>query len=128
VDGWKDPRLLTLEGLRRRGYTASMINDFCAHVGVSRKGNENITSIILLEKFARTELDKTAPRTFAVMEPILLEITNFDEINEKTFDAPLFPAIPSIGSQKYTVTKRIYIDAEDFSETHSNKFFGLTPE
>ncbi len=98
VDGWKDPRLLTLEGLRRRGYTASMINDFCAHVGVSRKGNENLTSIVLLEKFARTELDKTAPRTFAVMDPILLEITNFDEIKEKSFDAPLFPAIPSIGT------------------------------
>lgn len=98
VDGWKDPRLLTLEGLRRRGYTASMINDFCAHVGVSRKGNENLTSIVLLEKFARTELDKTAPRTFAVMDPILLEITNFDEIKEREFDAPLFPAIPSIGS------------------------------
>ena len=83
VDGWKDTRLLTLEGLRRRGYTASMINDFCAHVGVSRKGNENLTSIVLLEKFARTELDKTAPRTFAVMEPLLLEIVNFDEVKEK---------------------------------------------
>jgi hypothetical protein len=55
-----------------------MINDFCAHLGVARKGNENITSIKLLEKFARTELDRLAPRTFGVMEPILLEITNLD--------------------------------------------------
>ena len=97
VDGWKDPRLLTLEGLRRRGYTASMINDFCAHVGVSRKGNENLTSLMLLEKFARTELDKNAPRTFAVMEPLLLEIVNFDQVKEKSFEAPLFPAVPTIG-------------------------------
>jgi len=82
VDGWNDPRLLTLEGLRRRGYTASMINDFCAHLGVSRKGNENLTSIKLLEKFARTELDRTAPRTFGVCEPLLLEITNLEAAKE----------------------------------------------
>lgn len=56
--GWDDPRLLTLEGLRKRGYSPSMINNFCAHIGVSRKGNENITSYKLLEKFARTELDQ----------------------------------------------------------------------
>jgi len=74
VNGWSDPRLLTLEGLRKRGYTPSMINDFCAHLGVSRKGNENLTSYKLLEKFARTELDRLAPRTFGVMDPILLEI------------------------------------------------------
>ena len=80
--GWNDPRLLTLEGLRRRGYTPSMINDFCAHLGVARKGNENITSIKLLEKFARTELDRLAPRTFGVMEPILLEITNLDKAKD----------------------------------------------
>jgi glutaminyl-tRNA synthetase len=79
---WNDPRLLTLEGLRRRGYTPSMINDFCAHLGVARKGNENITSIKLLEKFARTELDRLAPRTFGVMEPILLEITNLDKAKD----------------------------------------------
>jgi glutaminyl-tRNA synthetase len=81
-NGWNDPRLLTLEGLRRRGYTPSMINDFCAHLGVARKGNENLTSIKLLEKFARTELDAGAPRTFGVLDPILLEITNLDALKD----------------------------------------------
>lgn len=71
-DGWDDPRLPTLEGLRKRGYTPTMINNFCEEIGVSRKGNENITSIKLLETFARTELDKGAPRTFGVSDPLLL--------------------------------------------------------
>ena len=71
-DGWDDPRLPTLEGLRRRGYTPSMIDAFCEEIGVARKGNENITSIKVLEGFARTELDKLAPRTFGVVEPLLL--------------------------------------------------------
>lgn len=85
VDSWADPRLLTLEGLRRRGYTPSIINDFCAHLGVARKGNENLTSMKLLEKFARTELDRTAPRTFAVMDPLEIEIVNFDTLKETKF-------------------------------------------
>ena len=126
VDGWNDPRLLTLEGLKRRGYTPSMINDFCAHLGVSRKGNENLTSIKLLEKFARVELDRTAPRTFAVMNPILLEIVNLDAAKETKIKAPIFPADAAKGTQTYTLTKNVYIDAEDFSEKHIDKFFGLT--
>lgn len=74
VNGWEDPRLITILGLKRRGYTPSMINDFCQEIGVSRKGNENVTSIKLLEFFARRELDHNAPRTFGVLDPILLEI------------------------------------------------------
>ena len=99
VSGWNDPRLLTLEGLRKRGYTPSMINDFCAHLGVARKGNENLTDFKLLEKFARTELDRTAPRTFGVTDPILLEIQNLDAAKETKISAPLFPIDPSKGSQ-----------------------------
>lgn len=82
VEGWNDPRLLTLEGLRRRGYTAQMINDFVGHLGVSRKGNENLTSLKILEKFARTTLDRDAPRTFGVVEPLLIEITNLESAKE----------------------------------------------
>mgnify|MGYP000288572185 FL=1 len=128
VNGWGDPRLLTLEGLRKRGYTPSMINDFCAHLGVARKGNENLTSYKLLEKFARTELDRLAPRTFGITEPVLLEIQNLDAAKELKFEAPLFPADPSKGTQTYTLSKHVYIEAEDFSETHIDKFFGLTPD
>jgi len=127
VESWSDPRLLTLQGLRRRGYTSSMINDFCAHLGVARKGNENLTSVKLLEKFARTELDRTAPRTFGVMEPILVELVNIDQAPTKKCQAPLFPVDPSKGNQTYTLDKFIYIEAEDFSENHVDKFFGLTP-
>jgi glutaminyl-tRNA synthetase len=126
VNGWKDPRLFTIEGLRKRGYTPSMINDFCAHVGVSRKGNENLTSYKLLEKFARTELDREAPRVFGVMNPVLLEITNLEAATSTKFEAPLFPADPTKGIRTYTMTKNVYIDAEDFSEEHIDKFFGLT--
>jgi glutaminyl-tRNA synthetase len=82
VTGWGDPRLLTLEGLRRRGYTASMINDFVGALGVARSGNENLTDYRLMEKFARTELDRTAPRTFGVISPVLVEITNFESVKE----------------------------------------------
>ena len=128
-NGWNDPRLLTLEGLRCRGYTPSMINDFCDHIGVSRKGNENITSIKLLEKFARTELDRLAPRTFGVLDPVLLKIVNLDAAKETVFAAPLFPVDPAQGTQKYVLTDSVFIDAEDFSETNQDKkFFGLSPE
>lgn len=126
VNGWKDPRLLTVEGLKKRGYTASMINDFCAHVGVSRKGNENLTSYKLLEKFARTELDREAPRIFAVTNPVLLEIVNLDAAKETKFEVPLFPADPSKGTRTYNLTQWIYIEQDDFSEQHIDKFFGLT--
>lgn len=74
VLGWDDPRLLTIMGLRRRGYTPSMINEFCNEIGVARKGNENLTSIKLLEFFARRELDREASRTFGVLDPVLIEI------------------------------------------------------
>ena len=98
VRGWDDPRLLTLNGLKRRGYTPTVINDFCQEIGVSRKGNENITSIKLLEFFARRELDRDAPRTFGVLDPVLLEIVNLEEAKEKEIDAPLFPVDKTKGS------------------------------
>ena len=97
-NSWSDPRLLTLEGLRKRGYTPSMINDFCKHIGVTRTGNENITSIKLLEKFARDELNAGAPRTFGVTEPLLLVISNIKDATETKFEAPLFPADPAKGT------------------------------
>jgi len=126
--GWDDPRLLTLEGLRCRGYTPTMINGFCEEIGVSRSGNENITSIKLLEKYARDELNELAPRTFGVMNPLHIVITNFKDVKNKKCEAPLFPADPSKGTQVYTMSENVYIEMDDFSETHNAKFFGLTPE
>jgi len=87
VDGWEDPRILTVLGLKRRGYTPSIINAFCEEIGVSRKGNDNFTQIKLFESFARRELDREAPRTFGVLEPVLLEIVNFEELKQTEFEA-----------------------------------------
>ena len=128
VNGWNDPRLLTLEGLRCRGYTPSMINDFCAHLGVARKGNENIVQYNLLEKFARDECDKSNPRTFGVTDPVLLEIVNLDAAKTLDCEANLFPSDPSKGKQIYKLTKNVYIEKEDFSAENMDKtFYGLTP-
>lgn len=128
VDGWEDPRLLTIMGLKRRGYTPSMINDFCNEIGVSRKGNENITSIKLLEFYARKELDRDAPRTFGVLDPVLLEIVNLQDAKETQIEAPLFPVDPSKGKQKYHLSSHIFIDQEDFAEEHKSGFYGLSPD
>ena len=76
----------------------SMINDFCAHIGVSRKGNENLVSYKVLEKFARTELGLTVPRTFGVLDPILVEIVNLDEAKETNISVNIFPSDPSKGT------------------------------
>lgn len=128
VSDWEDPRMPTVLGLRRRGYTPSMINDFAAEIGVSRKGNDNVTSIRLLEHYARKELDANASRTFGVQDPVLLEIVNYETVSPKEFEAPLFPADKTRGSQIYKMSRRVFIDEEDFSEEHKKGFFGLTPE
>ena len=110
VTGWEDPRMPTVLGLKRRGYTASMINNFAEEIGVSRKGNENMTSIGLLENYARKELDVTASRTFGVQDPVLLEIVNIAEVTNRDIKAPLFPADPTRGEQVYKLSERVYID------------------
>lgn len=82
----------------------------------------------MLEHFARKELDREAPRTFGVQDPVLLEIVNIDDVKERDIEAPLFPIDKSKGTQIYRLDKHVYIDKEDFSETHAKGFFGLTPE
>jgi len=79
VDGWDDPRILTLNGLRRRGYTADSINEFCDLVSVTRRGNENITELHLLEHCIRKDLDIKAPRSMAILDPVLVKITNIPD-------------------------------------------------
>jgi glutaminyl-tRNA synthetase len=102
-----------------------VINTFCNAIGVSRKGNENLTDYRKLEYYCRKELDSTAPRTFGVTQPVLLEIVNLQEVQQ--ISAPLFPADPSRGCQVYTLTKNVYIESEDFSETVKEGFFGVMP-
>ena len=105
VMGWDDPRLHTIQGLRRRGYTASIINNFCAKIGVARSGNENITDYKRLEFYCREELNATAPRTFACLDPIEIEIVNFNDVADKKVEACIFPPDKSKGVQILTVTK-----------------------
>lgn len=105
-----------------------MINDFCEDIGVSRKGNENYTSNKKLEFFARRELDANAPRVFSVLEPIVVNIVNFDEIEKKEIEAPLFPSDPSRGTRVYNLTQQVYVERDDFSESNKAGFFGIMPE
>lgn len=89
VTGWDDPRLITLNGLRRRGYTKEAINNFIDEIGVTRRGNDKFTSIGLLEMHLARELDKSAPRVMVIANPYKLIIQNFTE--SKNYDIALFP-------------------------------------
>lgn len=123
VNGWDDPRIPTLNGLRRRGYTADAINEFVDAVGVARTGNENIISVQLLEHCIRKELDEKAPRTMAVIDPILMNIVNGQE---SSLEIPCFPKNPDGPKYKAAFASRIYIERSDFHEVDSNDFFGLS--
>ncbi len=104
-----------------------MINKFCAKIGVARTGNENLTSYKKLEFYAREELNATAPRTFAVLDPVELEIVNYDDVAEKQVEACIFPPDKTKGVNNLQVTKNIFVDAADFSETEKGGFFGIMP-
>ena len=127
--GWDDPRMPTINGLRRRGYTADSINKFVDSVGVTRRGNENIISIKLLENAIKTDLDTKAPRTMSVINPLKVVLTNLTE--NVVIDTPLFPKLKESGGvRKVTLTKTIFIECNDFKEAVDDtkkQFFGLTP-
>lgn len=118
----------TIQGLRRKGYTPTIINSFCESIGVARSGNENVTSFKVLEHEARREFIKTAPLTMAVTDGVLVNILNYNELEKKEAEIPLYVADPSRGSAKYPIGQEIYIDRSDFSEEVKNDFFGLQPE
>lgn len=103
VSGWDDPRILTLNGLRRRGYTPESINEFCELVGVTRRGNENIIGMHLLEHCIRKDLDIKAKRTMAVLDPILATITNLE--SDEEIEVNDFPKFPDKGKHKIKLTK-----------------------
>jgi len=105
-----------------------MINAFCENIGVSRSGNENLTDYKKLEFFAREELNANAPRTFAVLNPVELEIINMDDIANKDVEACVFPPDKTKGIQILKVSKSIYVDRADFSEETKKGFFGIMPD
>ena len=125
VDGWDDPRMPTLCGLRRRGYTPSAIFDFVARAGVAKA--YSVVDYELLEHCIREELDDTAPRRIAILHPMKVVITNFPENKTEYFEVANNPHHPEYGTRKLPFTREIIIDADDFAEVPPPKFFRMKP-
>ncbi len=125
VDGWDDPRMPTLCGLRRRGYTPEAIFDFVDRAGVSKA--YSVVDIELLEHCIREELNRTAPRRIAILKPIKLIVDNYPADQKEYFELPNNPQDPEAGTRKLPFTRELYIDADDFAEVPPPKFFRLKP-
>ena len=125
VDGWDDPRMPTLCGLRRRGYTPEAILDFIGRIGVSKANS--MVNIGLLEHCVRSELNLKAPRRIAVMNPIKVVVDNFPADNTEYFPVPNNPNDPEAGTRDVPFTRELWIDADDFAEVPPPKFFRLKP-
>ena len=126
VNGWDDPRLLTIAGLRRRGVTPAAIRDFCERIGVA-KSNSRV-EIGLLEHCIRDNLNLEAPRVMAVLRPLKIVLTNYPVDQEETFDAPSYPHdVPKEGSRPVPFLRVLYIERDDFMEQPPKDFFRLAP-
>ena len=124
VTGWDDPRMPTISGLRRRGYTPESLRNFAEAAGVSKR--ENVIDASLLEFCVREDLNKKAPRVMAVLDPIKLVITNYPENHEEILIAENNPEDPSAGNREVPFSRELYIEQEDFKESANRKFFRLT--
>ncbi len=124
VSGWDDPRMPTISGLRRRGYTAASIRNFIDAVGVAKR--ENIIEVALLEFHIREDLNKIAPRVMAVLDPVKLIITNYPEGKEEWLEAENNPEDESAGEREVPFSRELYIEREDFKENAGNNYFRLT--
>jgi len=125
VLGWDDPRMPTISGMRRRGYPASALRDFCERIGVA-KANSTV-EFGLLENCVRDDLNRSALRFMAVLKPLKVVITNYPEGQSEYFDAENNPEDPNAGTRKVKFTREIYIEQEDFMENPPKKFFRLAP-
>jgi len=125
VRGWDDPRLPTLRGLRRRGYTSEAIRNFVAAVGVSR--TNGIVELGMLEHFVREDLNKRAPRAMAVLHPLKVVIDNYPENMVEEMDAVNNPEDPGAGTRKVPFSRVLYIEQDDFREDPPKQYFRLSP-
>ena len=125
VKGWDDPRMPTISGLRRRGYTPAAIRNFADIIGVAKR--ENVIDVGLLEHCIREDLNKVAPRVMCVMNPLKMVITNYPEGKVEMLDAENNPEDPSAGSRQVPFSREVYIEQEDFMENPPRKFFRLSP-
>ena len=119
VNGWGDPRMPTISGMRRRGYSATALRNFCNSLAVSK--TDGVVDMAQLEFFIRDDLNKTAPRAMAVLNPLKVEITNLDKDHLEELTAPAHPDL-DLGERVLPFTREIYIDQEDFKEEYSKKF------
>ena len=123
VNGWDDPRMPTISGLRRRGYTPESIKKFSELAGIAKR--DNVTDVALLEFCIKDDLNKIAPRVMAVLNPVKVVITNYPEGQEEWLDAENNPEDENAGSRKLPFSREIYIEQEDFREQANKKFFRL---
>jgi glutaminyl-tRNA synthetase len=125
VSGWDDPRMPTIAGLRRRGYTPRAIRTFWKEAGVSKA--ESIIPMGVLENAVRNDMNDHAPRVMAVLDPIKIVLTNYPEDEEEWLDAPSHPQKPEMGSRSVPLSREIWIERGDFMEDPPRKFFRLRP-
>ncbi len=125
VGGWDDPRMPTLAGLRRRGYTPESIRNFCEQVGVAKR--QNVIDIAMLEHAVRDDLNRRAPRALAVLRPLKVVIENYPEGQVEHLDAINNPEDPDAGTRKLPFSRELYIERDDFMEDPPRKFFRLGP-
>lgn len=125
VDGWDDPRMATLSGMRRRGYPPKAIRNFCEKIGVSKA--YSVVDIGLLESCVRDELNETAPRAMAVLHPLKLIVDNYPENGAETLEIEAHPAHPEMGTRKAVFSKELFIEREDFMAEPVKKYFRLYP-
>ena len=125
VNGWDDPRMPTVSGLRRRGYTPASIRSFCKTIGMTKFNS--LTDVALLEHSIRQDLNDTTPRRMAVLRPLKVVITNFDEDKVEELEAANHPKDPEAGTRSVPFTREIYVERDDFMEEPPRKFFRLGP-
>jgi glutaminyl-tRNA synthetase len=125
VTGWDDPRMPTIGGLRRRGYTPESIRDFCTRIGVAKK--ENVIDVAQLEHSIREDLNTRAPRVMAVLRPIKVVITNYPADQVEHVDVINNPEDPSAGTRRVPFSRELYVERDDFMENPPKKFFRLSP-
>lgn len=125
VHGWDDPRMPTIRGMRRRGFTAAAIRDFCERIGITKQ--ENRIELSLLENCIREDLDRSAPRAMAVLNPLKVVIENYPEDQTEELTAANHPKDASMGTRKVPFSRVVYIERDDFMENPPKKFFRLSP-
>jgi len=126
VDSWDDPRMPTLSGMRRRGYTSESVRDFISRVGVTK--NSNTVEMGLLESCIREDLGNRCARVMSVVEPLKIVLTNYPEDQVEEMDAPFHPQKPELGRRNLPFSRELYIDRSDFMEDAPNKYFRLKPD